>query len=231
MEACLDLNPICNANLGLILHFCKKRLLMKAFWEARYAQKEYAYGTTPNQYFKSILDTLSPGKILLAAEGEGRNAVYAATKGWEVVAYDWSENAATKARHLAAQHQVKIDYRLASLEDLVFEPHSFDVLGLIYVHYPDAVREANHQKLNQFLKPGGHIILEAFSKSHLAFSEKNSAVGGPKQLSQLYDMELAQDFLDVSPMQLEAREINLAEGVYHLGQAHVIRFHGIKNHP
>ncbi len=202
---------------------------MKAFWEARYAEKEYAYGTMPNQYFKSILDTLTPGKILLAAEGEGRNAVYAATQGWEVVAYDWSENAARKAEALAAKHQVQIDYRLASLQDLSFDPESFDALGLIYVHFPDTVRAANHKKLNQFLKPNGHIIMEAFSKSHLAFSTKNPAVGGPKQLTQLYDLEVAKDFEGCTPMQLEAKEISLAEGLYHQGSAHVIRYHGLKH--
>ncbi|MGB1019892.1 MAG: class I SAM-dependent methyltransferase [Flavobacteriaceae bacterium] len=201
---------------------------MKAFWEARYAEKEYAYGTTPNLYFKSIIDTLSPGKILLAAEGEGRNAVYAATKGWDVVAYDWSENAAYKAQQLANQHQVQINYLLASLQDLNLVPYSFDVLGLICVHYPETVREVNHQKLNQFLKPDGHVIMEAFSKSHLAFSEKNPAVGGPKQLSQLYDLEVAQDFHDCSPLHLAAQQISLAEGVYHQGEAHVIRYHGLK---
>ena len=62
---------------------------MKEFWNERYSQEAYAYGTEPNAFFKSRIDQLSPGKLLLPAEGEGRNAVYAATKGFEVSAYDW----------------------------------------------------------------------------------------------------------------------------------------------
>lgn len=201
---------------------------MKEFWEARYGEQEYAYGTQPNAYFKAVLDTLTPGKILMAAEGEGRNAVYAAAQGWEVVAYDWSENAAQKAHQLAAQHQVKIDYHLASLHEMQLDTETFDAIGLIYVHFPESIRKTNHQRLFSALKPGGHLILEAFSKSHLAFSQKNPAVGGPKQLDQLYDLNIAEDFKTIAVENLVAEEIQLSEGIYHQGQAHVIRLHGVK---
>ena len=66
---------------------------MKEFWNARYNTESYAYGKNPNQYFKDQIGLLPPGKILLAAEGEGRNAVYAASLGWDVFAYDFSEKA------------------------------------------------------------------------------------------------------------------------------------------
>jgi hypothetical protein len=59
---------------------------MNNFWDERYADEEYVYGTTPNQYFKQELEKLTPGKILLPGEGEGRNAVFAATQGWKVTA-------------------------------------------------------------------------------------------------------------------------------------------------
>ena len=70
---------------------------MKDFWNQRYAADEYAYGTAPNAFFKAVLDPLPPGRILLPAEGEGRNAVYAAKLGWEVVAFDQSEGGQKKA--------------------------------------------------------------------------------------------------------------------------------------
>ena len=63
---------------------------MKDFWNERYGAPEYAYGTEPNVFFKQELDGLKPGRLLLPAEGEGRNGVYAAEKGWSVSAYDWS---------------------------------------------------------------------------------------------------------------------------------------------
>ncbi len=202
---------------------------MKSFWEQRYGQKEYAYGTEPNQYFKEALDTLTPGKILMAAEGEGRNAVYAATQGWEVVAYDWSENAQRKAHKLASKYVVQIEYHLASLNELHFQEHTFDALALIYVHFPEQIRLQNHQKLYQWLKPGGHLIIEAFSKSHLSFSKKNPAVGGPKELSQLYSLDVGKDFENRSIIKLTEDKIQLNEGIYHQGQAQVIRLFASKH--
>jgi 2-polyprenyl-3-methyl-5-hydroxy-6-metoxy-1,4-benzoquinol methylase len=202
---------------------------MKSFWEQRYGQKEYAYGTEPNQYFKEALDTLTPGKILMAAEGEGRNAVYAATQGWEVVAYDWSENAQRKAHKLASEYGVQIEYHLASLNELHFQEHTFDALALIYVHFPEQIRLQNHQKLYQWLKPGGHLIIEAFSKSHLSFSKKNPAVGGPKELSQLYSLDVGKDFQNRSIIKFTEDKIQLNEGIYHQGQAQVIRLFASKH--
>lgn len=202
---------------------------MKSFWEQRYGQKEYAYGTEPNQYFKEALNTLTPGKILMAAEGEGRNAVYAATQGWEVVAYDWSENAQRKAHKLASKYGVQIEYHLASLNKLHFQEHTFDALALIYVHFPEQIRLQNHQKLYQWLKPGGHLIIEAFSKSHLSFSKKNPAVGGPKELSQLYSLDVGEDFENSSIIKLTEDKIQLNEGIYHQGQAQVIRLFASKH--
>lgn len=202
---------------------------MKSFWEQLYGQKEYAYGTEPNQYFKEALDKLTPGKILMAAEGEGRNAVYAATQGWEVVAYDWSENAQRKAHKLASKYGVQIEYHLASLNELHFQEHTFDALALIYVHFPEQIRLQNHQKLYQWLKPGGHLIIEAFSKSHLSFSKKNPAVGGPKELSQLYSLDVGEDFENSSIIKLTEDKIQLNEGIYHQGQAQVIRLFASKH--
>ena len=88
---------------------------MKDFWNDRYGRAEYAYGKEPNVFFKEQLDQLQPGKILLPAEGEGRNAVYAAEKGWQASAYDWSENAYKKAMQLAEEKKVNIDYQICSL--------------------------------------------------------------------------------------------------------------------
>tara|TARA_X000000950_G_scaffold260222_1_gene329392 strand:+ start:219 stop:527 length:309 start_codon:yes stop_codon:yes gene_type:complete len=87
---------------------------MKEFWDARYAQETYVYGKEPNNYFKKTLNLLKPGKILLPAEGEGRNAVHAASLGWEVFAYDFSEFAYKKAMKLAREKEVSINYQIGS---------------------------------------------------------------------------------------------------------------------
>ena len=71
---------------------------MNSFWNERYSTNEYAYGTEPNEFFKSVLSKLEVGKLLLPGEGEGRNAVYAAKQGWHVTAFDTSIAGKTKLK-------------------------------------------------------------------------------------------------------------------------------------
>ena len=202
---------------------------MKEFWNSRYNTPEYAYGKRPNEFFKAQIDLLKPGKILMAAEGEGRNAIYAATLGWDVYAYDFSEAAHSKAMALAAEKMVSIDYQIGSLADLDFPKNSFDAIGLIYVHFPDSIRTQNHRQLTTYLKPGGHVILEGFSTQHPEYQKLNPSVGGPKMREQLYSIEKIQnDFVGFNFPILEEIEIELNEGLYHQGRTKVIRMHGQK---
>ncbi|QQP51340.1 Uncharacterized protein FKW44_012666, partial [Caligus rogercresseyi] len=84
-------------------------------WDSHFAQDEYVFGEEPNVYFKEELDKLEVGKILLPAEGEGRNGVYAAKKGWKVFAFDQSMKGKAKAEKLAQKHGVTLDYGIADL--------------------------------------------------------------------------------------------------------------------
>ena len=137
---------------------------MNNFWNERYAEKEYAYGIHPNQFLvDSIFNLPKYGKILFPAEGEGRNAVFAAKNGFEVAAFDLSSEGKKKADELASDNDVKIDYRVGMLEDLNFEPNSFDGVVLIYAHFPKAIRKAMHQQILRLIKPNGGIIFDAFS--------------------------------------------------------------------
>lgn len=202
---------------------------MKDFWEKRYNEPDYAYGKEPNVFFKQQLDTLTPGKILLPAEGEGRNAVYAAQMGWEVYAYDFSINAYKKACALAKEKNVEIKYQIASLSEVDYKKNFFDAIALIYVHFPDIVRTQNHQKLSGFLKKGGAVILEAFSSNHLHYQKLNPNVGGPKLLTQLYTKEkLCEDFHGFQLLNPIEEEITLEEGNYHRGTTKVMRMRALK---
>jgi hypothetical protein len=60
------------------------------FWDQRYSQSDFVYGKKPNEYLKAKLVDLKPGRILFPAEGEGRNAIFAAKLGWDVFAFDSS---------------------------------------------------------------------------------------------------------------------------------------------
>lgn len=195
---------------------------MENIWNQRYAQEEYVYGVNPNEFYKEELSKLQPGKILFPAEGEGRNAVYAAIKGWDVVAFDSSEEAKKKAEKLAEKNNVRLNYQTASIEEFEYDENSFDAIVLIYVHTMN--REQNHQKLLRMLKPGGVIILEGFSKEQLM---NNS--GGPRNSEMLFSKEeLTRDFNDLKEKQITKTETELNEGQLHKGNASVIRLLGIK---
>ena len=202
---------------------------MKNFWNERYSQQEYAYGEVPNIYLKEKLSELSPGKILFAAEGEGRNAVYAALHGWNVVAFDISEEGKNKAEMLARKNNVEIQYDIADLSEYTYAEESFDALSLIYVHIPPSQRKSIHQQLIRSLKKGGTLIIEAFSKAHLNKQKENPAVGGPKDEKMLYETEdLKNDFADFEFIECDETETVLNEGHYHKGVASVIRIKAIK---
>lgn len=196
-----------------------------ARWDERYSNDEFAYGTQPNNYLKEQLQKLSPGSILFAAEGEGRNAVYAATLGWQASAFDISAEGQKKAQQLAEANRVQIDYRVGELDALGFEPAQFDAVALIYAHFPAAIKSAIHQSLDKYLRSGGIVIFEAFSKKHLDYVTKNEKVGGPKDLAQLFSIEEVQaDFANYDFTELAETEIELNEGIYHNGTGSVIRF-------
>lgn len=191
---------------------------MKDFWNQRYASEAYAYGVEPNLYFKEWIDGQTPGTILLPAEGEGRNAVYAASKGWTVHAFDYSESGKKKALALADKHGVSIHFEVA--DAAVYETnHLFDAVVLIYAHFPPPIRTAFHRKVNSMLKPGGQVVLEAYNKDQL----KNNT-GGPKNLEMLFDKDMLKaEFQDLQILSLENKTLHIEEGLFHKGVSDVIR--------
>lgn len=202
---------------------------MVQIWDERYGKPEYAYGENPNEFFKAQLDGLKPGSILLPAEGEGRNAVFAALSGWTVFAFDQSKEGKKKAELLASKMGVSIDYQVGEFSNLHFEENIFDALGLIYAHFPASLKSKYHQDLGRYLKKGGFVIFEAFSKNHLSCVTQNPKVGGPKDVDMLFSTdEIKQDFAGFDILLLEEKEIELHEGIYHNGLGSVIRFVGRK---
>lgn len=194
------------------------------FWNERFGGEEYIYGEEPNAYLKNSLKNLTLGKILFPAEGEGRNAVYAAGIGWETHAFDPSISGQKKALQLAEWNKVEIDYRLADLEEAEYPAENFDAIALIYAHFHKDLRREYHRKLSQYLKKGGHIILEAFSALHQKNQANNPRAGGPKNPDMLYSLEeIKQDFPNFRFLESMETATELKEGNYHLGQAHLVR--------
>ena len=198
-------------------------------WNERYSKDEFAYGIHPNNYLKEQLDKLDVGTILFPAEGEGRNAVYAAKLGWTVSAFDISVEGKNKAIQLAGTNNVSIDYQVGELQTLNYKVEQFDAIALIYAHFPASIKSQQHKLLDTYLRKGGMVIFEAFSKKHLEYNAKKENVGGPKDLASLFSIdEIKSDFDNYEVIELVETEIELNEGLVHNGTGSVIRFVGRK---
>ena len=198
-------------------------------WDERYSKVEFAYGEAPNNYLKAQLTKLPIGKILFPAEGEGRNAVFAAKLGWSVSAFDISSEGKNKAIKLAEKNNVSIDYQVGVLETLDFESEQFDVIALIYAHFPANIKSLYHKTFDRLLKNNGIIVFEAFSKKHIDYVTANEKVGGPKDIESLFSIdEIKSDFPNYEIIELVEQDIELNEGTYHNGIGSVIRFVGRK---
>ena len=199
-------------------------------WNERYSGSDYVYGENPNAYLKEQLATLSVGDILFVGEGEGRNAVYAASIVKKVSAYDISSEGKKKALQLASKHNVNIDYHVGDLQDLNYEREQFDVIAFIYTHFPGETRSMIHKVLSLYLRPGGTVIMEAFSKKQIKNQIKSDGGGGPKNIDMLYSLEdIRSDFENFKIKELIETEIYLTEGDFHNGIGSVIRFVGQKD--
>lgn len=193
---------------------------MSDFWDSRFGDTEYVYGKQPNVFFAEQTSGLKPGKLLLPAEGEGRNAVFAAGLGWDVDAFDSSIEGRKKAMLLAEEMGVQLEYAISSYQTYEPEEQEYDLIALIYAHMPSELRKEFHKKIQNWLAPGGRIIIEVFHKSQLGNSS-----GGPKDLDLLYDLsDLNNDFKGMEIIQSEVVTDHLAEGNYHKGQARLVRF-------
>jgi SAM-dependent methyltransferase len=190
----------------------------KEFWNQRYGAHENVYGYEPNEFFKEQLDKQTPGSLLLPADGEGRNGVYAATKGWDVTAFDFSDVARDKALEFASKMNVQIEYTVADINNYQF-PRQFDVIALIYIHLDPAARVRFHKRCLDALLPGGLLILEGFSKEQI-----NNTTGGPKDLSMLHSLkDTLHDFAAAEILLSKRLTTQLNEGPFHSGRSDIIR--------
>ena len=198
---------------------------MNEFWDQRYSEPGFAYGMEPNVFFAEVLETLPPGRLLLPGEGEGRNAIHAAGKGWHVSALDQSKVARNKALEWAASMDLQLDYQLASLEEFSCPAPTYDLIAIIYIHLLPEIRQSVHARLAACLKPGGKIILECFHVNQLKYG-----TGGPPIEELLYRVEdIRSDFASMEIELCEEQVQDIIEGKYHSGQSSVIRL--IANKP
>lgn len=193
--------------------------MKKEFWDERYSEKAYVYGEAPNEFLKEFLAQKKPGRILLPGDGEGRNSTFAAQLGWEVEAFDYSLAGQKKALALGEKHRVTFSFEVDDYENFNPKNAPFDVIGLIYTHCDPQLRRTFFRRLSNWLKPGGAIVLEGFRKEQLG-----KPSGGPKSLDMLWSKEeLETDFREHEIVYLKEISVVLHEGLYHEGEASVVR--------
>ena len=198
--------------------------MSKDFWNSRYSEQEFAYGTKPNEFLKEQLKNLKTGTALFLGEGEGRNAVYASKLGWQVNAVDFSSSAKVKALKLAEENKVTINYEVCDLNEYRFKENYYDLVVMIFLHLPLELREKVFKNSINSLKSNGILLVEAFNKNQI-----NNSSGGPQSLDLLYsENDLLSLVKDLRTETIESKSIELDEGEHHKGKADVVRFVGVR---
>jgi SAM-dependent methyltransferase len=206
----------------MVIFEIKNGIRMSNAWDDRYSDPQYVYGKEPNQFFRKELSGIAPGTILLPGEGEGRNAVFAASLGWKVDAVDFSEEGRKKAEKLAKESGVEINYRVVDFANYFPEENFYDAVGIFFIHLEEELRSALFEKIIKSLKPSGKIIFECFENDQIKFSS-----GGPKDPSLLYSLEdVVNLFIDLDFQKLSKEKTLLNEGPGHSGEGMVIQFIG-----
>ena len=188
-------------------------------WNQRFASSEFVYGTEPNSFLAQHANVLV-GPVLSIAEGEGRNAVFLASLGLDVLGVDGSEVGLAKAHALAASRGVTIRTEVANLATYEPPENAFASVVSISAHLPSAVRKRLHRLVERSLKPGGVILLEAYTAAQLARD-----TGGPKDPDMLMSRAaLEEEFPNCEPIISREVEREVVEGAFHTGLACVVQF-------
>lgn len=188
-------------------------------WDQRYNTPEYIYGKTPNDFLVEMIDRIPKGEVLSLAEGEGRNGVYLAQQGCRVTGVDSSEVALQKARALAAERGMEITTLHQDLSELTIKSAAWDAVVSIFCHLPAPLRASLHRQVVQGLRPGGCLVLEAYTPRQLEFK-----TGGPPTIELMMNLESLRE--ELAGLDFEyAREIerDIHEGSYHNGRSAVVQ--------
>jgi 2-polyprenyl-3-methyl-5-hydroxy-6-metoxy-1,4-benzoquinol methylase len=188
------------------------------FWNERFDKEEFIFGKEPNEYLvEKTKEYLKPNdKVLCIADGEGRNGVWLAKQGMQVVGFDASDIALVKAKQFAKENQVEVEYSFSDTDSFDWQANAYDAVVAIFIQFADpAMRARIFHHVYQTLKPGGVFILQGYTPKQLDYK-----TGGPSALEHLYTeesiRELAKDF---EVLELVSYERVLNEGARHSGMS------------
>ena len=193
-------------------------------WDERYSAEGYAYGTTPNTFLAANVSRIPQGSVLSLAEGEGRNAVYLAKQGYTVTAVDGSRVGLDKARKLAEENDVEVEFIHADLATFELGDDRWDGIVSIFAPLPSPVRKALHQKVVAGLRRNGVFLLEAYTPEQL-----KHGTGGGKSVDVMQSREsLRSELAGLEFTHLIELEREVIEGIYHTGLGAVVQAIAVK---
>jgi cyclopropane fatty-acyl-phospholipid synthase-like methyltransferase len=192
----------------------------RARWNQRFSGEDYLFGTAPNAFLASQRGLMRSGQTALAiADGEGRNGVWLAEQGLEVLSIDFSAIALAKAQKLAAARGVILRTEQVDLFGWDWSGRSFDIVAAIFIQFatPDE-RTALFENVKQCLKPGGHLILQGYRPKQLDYG-----TGGPPDAENMYTADLLRrSFDDLTILHLREHDDAIVEGAGHAGMSALI---------
>ncbi|MEG4281384.1 class I SAM-dependent methyltransferase [Microcoleus sp. MON1_C1] len=188
-------------------------------WDERYSVEEYAYGTSPNKFLEANVSSIPKGKVLSLAEGEGRNAVFLAKQGYSVTAVDASLVGLNKARKLAEDNGVIVEFIHTDLAEYDLGENKWDGIVSIFCPLPSSIRKQLHKKVEVALKQNGVFLLEAYTPDQLKYG-----TGGGNSVDVMQSKEsLSLELAGLKFKHLIELERDVVEGIYHTGIGAVVQ--------
>jgi len=191
------------------------------FWNERFDKEEFIFGKEPNEYLveKAKQYLKSKNKVLCIADGEGRNGVWLARQGMQVVGFDASDIALVKAKQFAKEHQVEVEYSFSDTDSYAWPENTYDAVIGIFIQFADPEMRARiFQQTYKTLKPGGLFILQGYTPKQLEYK-----TGGPSLIEHLYTEEMIRDLTkDFKILELVSYEKELSEGPRHTGMSAIL---------
>lgn len=196
--------------------------MSQEMWNARFADagERFVFGEAPSVFLTGQAALIRRGsRVLSIADGEGRNSVWLAEQGCEVDAVEFAPVAVGKARSLARQRGVSVNFTVADLLDWDWPPDHYDMVVAVFIQFaPPSQREILFAHIKRTLKPGGLLLLHGYTPKQLEYG-----TGGPSAVENLYsEALLAEAFADCDILRLASYEQALSEGLGHSGMSALI---------
>ena len=191
-------------------------------WESRFEVPDYIFGKAPNYFLVSCRRLLPvSGRALAVADGEGRNGVWLADQGLDVLSIDFSPSAQRKAAALARERGVSVVFEQTDVHAWAYPETAFDVVVEIFTQFSSPPERARKWAgMRSTLKPGGLLIMQGYTPRQLQYG-----TGGPKEVERLYTRGMLEGtFRGFRDMRIVEEDVEMHEGTAHGGMSAVINF-------